>query len=265
MLIIPSIDEIGIAEELSEQYGAGFEYNDFFRPAILDDPLELESRIKFYKNRNRDRSKDTMHGAFLDVTIHSEDSKIRAISEERVRKSMEVAAALGVKGVVFHTNIMPQLKLPAYINNWIDTSEAFWTKLLTEYQGIEVYLENMFDESPEPMKRLFQRMENVKGFGICMDYAHATLFGSNISDWVEALGPYIRHLHINDNDLVSDLHLAVGDGKIDWETYNHLMREVCTVSNNTPSVLIEVTGMEKVKRSIDYMIQNSLFWGTHLL
>lgn len=62
-------------------------------------------------------------------------------------------------------------------------------------------------------------------FGICFDYAHAALTAISQREWAEKLGKYVRHIHINDNDLQSDLHLAVGDGKIDWNEFYGLYDE----------------------------------------
>ena len=79
--IIPKENEIEESLRLSEKYHANFEYNDFFLPFILDDEEKKKELIEFYKSLPRDRSMDTLHGAFLDVTLHSADRKIKEISE----------------------------------------------------------------------------------------------------------------------------------------------------------------------------------------
>ena len=70
-----------------------------------------------------------------------------------------------------------------------------------------------------------------------------------IEEWIKALRQYIRHIHINDNDLRRDLHLAVGDGRIDWELfcrYYQTYFEEC-------SVLIETTKPDNQRRSLEYL------------
>ena len=52
-------------------------------------------------------------------------------------------------------------------------------------------------------------------------------------------------LHINDNDGLQDLHLAVGDGKIDWSVLENK-----DLIERDPSVLIEVSGKEKLENSL---------------
>ena len=88
LYIIPKRDNIEESLRLSKEYNAYFEYNDFFIPAVLDDEEKKKELISFYKSLPRDRSRDTLHGAFLDVTLHSSDAKIREVSEFRVRQSM---------------------------------------------------------------------------------------------------------------------------------------------------------------------------------
>ena len=110
LYLIPDFDRIEESLTLSRAFGTHFEYNDFFHPSRLDDEGWVRRRVDFYKSLHRDRSRDILHGAFLDVTIHSEDQRIREASAFRIRQSMDIAAALGIRGVVFHTN---QKQFPA--------------------------------------------------------------------------------------------------------------------------------------------------------
>ena len=75
--IIPEYENIEKTLDLAKKYNAAFEYNDFFRPAIFENEDVLEERINFYKNLDRDKSKDTLHGIFLDLCIASQDTTIR--------------------------------------------------------------------------------------------------------------------------------------------------------------------------------------------
>ena len=63
------------------------------------------------------------------------------------------------------------------------------------------------------------------------------------------LAPYVKHIHINDNDFRQDLHLAVGDGDIDWARFKIYYETYFPEA----TVLIEVTGMDKITRSLEYL------------
>ncbi len=253
--IIPDRSRIGETLELAEDYHAAFEYNDFFNPAVLDDKRKVDELISFYVKQPHDRSRDTMHGAFLDITIHSEDSLIRQASERRIRQSMEIARELGVRGVVFHTGRLYGFRDERYLKNWLDVNEAFFGGLLQEYPKQQIYMENMFDEAPDILARLAKRLEREPRFGVCLDYAHAAVTGIAGEQWVEALAPYIRHMHINDNDRVNDLHQQIGTGQIDWHAFD---REMRTFRVKT-SILIEMKDLERQRRSIEYLKKNKLY------
>ena len=252
--IIPQRDNMEESLRLSKEYHANFEYNDFFLPFILDDEEKKKEIIDFYKSIDRDRSEDTMHGAFLDVTLHSADDRIREVSELRVRQSMEIAKELGIRGVVFHTNMIANFKDAVYMKKWVDTNAAFYKKLLQEYPGIYVFVENMFDFDPDMILALAKEMENESYFGVCLDYAHATISKVEAKEWFEVLKPYIKHMHINDNDLKNDLHSALGTGKINYKE----LKELLECSGIEPSILVEVSKLEDQEVSLVYMKKEGL-------
>ena len=255
LYLIPDFDRIEDSVRLSRRFGAHFEYNDFFSPSLLDDERWVKKRIDFYKKLDRDRTRDILHGSFLDVTVHSEDKRIRDVSAFRIRQSMDIAAELGIRGVVFHTNQIPNFRTPGYIQHWVDSNRDFWMMLLKEYPTLEIYLENMFDEEPEMLRRLAVEMQQQERFGICFDYAHASVFGQNIDEWADKLLPFTKHIHINDNDLNVDMHLSIGKGAIDWLRFNRLIKK----SRTDCSVLIEVNGQQKQEESLQYMKEYGIY------
>ena len=250
---------------LAAEYGCTFEYNDFYIATVMDDPERQEEIIAGYR-AYRERyageagstngfSKDTMHGAFLDVTVHSDDPLIRDVSMLRVRQSMEIAKSMGLKGIVFHTGRLAGFRAPGYLRNWRDRNEAFFRDLADRYPAQQIYMENMFDEAPDILAGLAEKMRDVKNFGVCLDYAHAMISRCPGREWIEVLAPYIRHMHINDNDLQNDLHLAVGAGKLDWQEFDHLIRQYRVEA----PVLVEVSGYEAQRESLQYMKHHGIY------
>jgi sugar phosphate isomerase/epimerase len=253
--IIPDRTNISESLRLAETYNACFEYQDFFLPHVLDDEQTKNEWISFYRALPRDRSQDMLHGAFLDVTVHSADKYIRMVSEHRIRQSLDIARALQIRGAVFHTNTIPNFKTGSYIQNWIDTNVAFWTKIREDYPELEIVIENMFDQDPDALHELAVRMEHDEKWGVCFDYAHANVFGGNIRPWVEKLLPYTRHMHINDNDFREDLHQSVGDGSIDWKQFDKEMR----ARRPDASILIETAGIEQQRKSLEFMKREKIY------
>ncbi len=255
LYIIPDAIHIEDSLSLAEQYGAHFEYNDFYLPDVYHDTARVDALIDLYTALPRDRSLDTMHGAFLDVTVHSADPEIRAISDKRIRQSMDIAKRLGVCAVIFHTNLIANFKTQSYVDGWVSKNAEYWRTLSAEYPDVMIYVENMFDSDPIPMLTLMEALSDVPGVRACFDFAHAAVFGKDVSAWMDALLPYTAHVHVNDNDAVSDLHLPLGDGVLDLA----LLDRAISLSGIQPGILIETAGVAAQEKSIRYLKQHGIY------
>lgn len=251
VLIVAREEYLGECKEIAEQYEVGFEINDFSDPVVLECEEETNRLIEFYQREGLPKG-STMHGAFFDIVVFSYDLRVREIAELRMEQSMKIAVRLGVKGVVFHTNISPVLSGEEYDHRAIDMTVKYMACLLQRYPDTEIYLENMFDANPDLLVAISERLCVYENYGVCFDYAHASISGTPMSEWVVALAPYIKHVHINDNHLKRDEHLALGDGTIDWCKFVKY-RETYFKSS---SLLIETTLPQNQRRSLVYLEQN---------
>lgn len=251
LLIIPDVERIEECLMLARQYDCGFEYNDFFIPDLLDDREYIEARIKLYKSIDELPKYCTFHGAFLDVTVFSDDSRIRQVSDYRVEQSLMLAEEIGANAVIFHTNYIPNFTLASYRQSWIDRNMIYWRNKAEKHKNLNIYIENMFDTDWKLLAELAGNMRDTGNFGVCFDYAHAHVFGNEweIDSWSSALSPYVKHLHLNDNDYKDDLHLALGDGNIDWQHF----KENYLKYFSDASVLLETRNMERIKKSLEFI------------
>lgn len=247
-LIVSKVDRLEEYLELATEYGVGFEINDFFDPEVLDSEERQQEIINCYLSKGLPKG-STMHGAFFDVIVFSNDARIREVSKLRMKQSMEIAEKLGVVGVVFHTNSNPQVPGAIYENQVVERTVAYLEELLIQYPNISIYLENMFEKRPELLVRISDQLKKYQNYGVCFDYAHASISGTPISEWVEGLAPYVKHMHINDNNLQEDLHLALGKGGIDWKQFF----EYVELYFSSCSILIETTLPENQKLSLEYI------------
>lgn len=247
-LIIPEYEQREAYAALAKQYRAAFEYNDFFQPAVYENEEEVNRRIAGYCELDRDRSKDMLHGAFLDVVASSDDAVIAEYSKKRMRQSMEIAGRLGIRGVVFHSGLARGVTNKTYVENWISRQGSFIRELLREFPDLEICMENTQEETPELLLRLKESLRDCSRFSLCLDYAHANISGTRPELWVKQAGQYIGHFHINDNDGTADLHLTPGEGSIDWLNFEAVTKELSQVS-----VLIEINGLEKQGKALEYL------------
>lgn len=252
---IPGLEQLEDYAVFAKEYQAAFEYNDFFIPALLDDDFVKDRIIQKYLTLGRDCGEDTLHGAFFDVCVNSADSRIFEVSDLRVRQSMDIARKMGLRAVVFHTNYIVNFRLKSYLDIWLDRNEEYWRKILKDYPEQEIFMENMFDDAPELLLELAKRMKDEKRFAVCLDTAHALISGSPLEPWLRELKPYIKHIHINDNDGREDLHLAVGSGTFPWQEYDAWSRSF----EDKPSILIEVRKFEDLQKSVKYMSDKKIY------
>lgn len=252
ILIIPNYADLKTSLELIEEFDAGFEYHDFYLPNVYDDVIEENARIAKYKEVRKDRSKDTLHGAFLDIAPSSKDKVIKKRSYELMLHSMDVAAKLGVKGVVFHSGLVPNVENDEYIGNWLNVFEDVICSLNGKYPELDIYLENTTERTPDALIKLKERMKDIERFGLCLDYGHAALSPTSNEEWVSVMAPYVRHMHLNDNDLKADLHMVPGEGMIDYKE----MFSLLNIYNIDTSCLLELTGNEAQRKALTWVRNN---------
>lgn len=246
MLIIPDYSKIDESLKLARKYALGFEYNDFY--LNLDDVAAIEEKIALYR-RNPPPYGCTLHGAFFDVVVGSADAQIRAVSRQRVAQSVGICKKLGAWAVIFHTNTIPNFHSRTYCETWLEENTSYYSGILQANQEIGVYIENMFDQTPELLLRLSERLAACPNYGVCLDFAHASLSPIKIVRWIETLAPYIRHIHLNDCDGVEDSHFALGRGVLDIPGFFTLLKQYRVQGN----ILLEVKGTERQLESLEYL------------
>ena len=66
-------------------------------------------------------------------------------------------------------------------------------------------------------------------------------------------------MHINDNDLINDLHMTIGKGKINWQEFGAELEMLVKSGEmkETPGILIEVKSLESFEESMELF--NHLF------
>jgi len=113
--------------------------------------------------------------------------------------------------------------------------------------GLRVAVENVFDEDPEALQMLIEKISNPD-FGFCFDTGHFNLFSTvPMEKWFESLGGHLMEVHLHDNDGKADSHWALGRGGIDFERFFVLMSEHSPV----PVFTVEAHDKDDVEKSLD--------------
>jgi sugar phosphate isomerase/epimerase len=92
-------------------------------------------------------------------------------------------------------------------------------------------------------EELLGMTEGIEGIGMTFDFGHANTIGK-VNDFLPHMGR-ASHLHIHDNHGMSDEHLALGDGTINWETVGKKIS-----SDYSGVIVIEGRSIEEAKKSM---------------
>ena len=112
----------------------------------------------------------------MDLSPGAVDSKVRHVTMERFYHVLDIAKELKVKCVVFHSGY-EKWKYALNIGLWLEQSLLTWRPLVKKAEeiGVKIALENIFEDEPENLRLLMEKMGN-NSFGICFDSGHFNLF-----------------------------------------------------------------------------------------
>lgn len=93
---------------------------------------------------------------------------------------------------------------------------------------------------------------NLHNVGLCFDAGHANITqrvnpdtGVGQDEWLDAMAPYLKHLHIHNNDGTGDFHKDLGEGTLDIERLLDGVLEKC--SPETTITAETLSGKESFK------------------
>ncbi|MBU5638087.1 sugar phosphate isomerase/epimerase [Geomonas sp. Red69] len=166
----------------------------------------------------------TIHAPFMDLNPGSLERMLRDATMHRFRQVLDAAELLRPEVMVFHPGF-DRWRYGEAQGQWLELSVAAWREVLqrTKEIGTVVAVENIFEEEPSTLKALFEAVQEPS-FGHCFDVGHWNLFKRvGMEKWFEALGTWIKEVHIHDNGGTKDDHAPPGEGAIDFELFFRLM------------------------------------------
>lgn len=159
----------------------------------------------------------TLHAPFEEIWPGARDEEARLLAVRRLRQAIAMAPAFSPLGIVVHGGYYGWL-YDFDADKWFEPALRTFGEVVNaaEEAGVDLFLENVFDEVPDHLLRLRTALGS-KRIGFCCDAGHATLFSSlPVHKWVEAFGTDLRELHLHDNRGQRDDHLPIGEGTINF-------------------------------------------------
>lgn len=163
----------------------------------------------------------TCHLPFIDVNLGNPNPELRGCFENFLKRAIFTAREFGAKIVVCHAGrlsrdypagLLAKARIEA-INSLKRLSE------LSSKLGMKFTIEN---DHNSPNLSLAGRPKDVLeiadkvGCGVTLDLGHANTFEDPVN-FINVLGKKIINVHVHDNNGGKDQHLAIGEGKIDFE------------------------------------------------
>jgi sugar phosphate isomerase/epimerase len=237
---------------LAKTYGCGIEIQAFSHPQVLDG--EWRTLVGEYQHLLRDFDGPlSLHGAFFDMSGASEDERVVALTRDRYRMSLDIAAELGARKVIFHTSFLPMIRNEKYRRRYVACDRAFWSAIGEEAaeRDLWVVVENMWDPTPAILAEIMQGI-SAPNVGVCLDVSHVYLYNKAhpFDEWIEVLEPHIDHVHMNNTLGVIDEHLAlnVSGGAIN---FSHILPVVADLSRK-PWLVLEIDDPAALERSLRF-------------
>jgi len=153
-------------------------------------------------------SKFSFHGVVIGYDDINRHSEAELLSKYNVTYSQ--ARFHNIDKIVYHANYVAGHETESA---WIDRQTAFWRRFLRDIQAsARVYLENFVDDTPGLMARLCDTIGDPR-FKICFDAGHARCNSkTDVVDWIRQLGRRVEHVHLHNNDGLTDRHWPLGRG-----------------------------------------------------
>lgn len=160
-----------------------------------------------------------VHLPFFDLHPGSLDPLIRQATTARLLRALDTSRIYKPAHFIAHLDYN-HLTYAHFQGQWLENSLRTWMLVLDHAEGIPLFLENVFEQSPEHHVRILDALAGRAR--ACLDLGHWHSFGKgrergNLGEWLEALDPFLGHLHLHDNDGSTDQHLGLGRGTIPWD------------------------------------------------
>ena len=241
-------DDLKEVVDIANRQNLNIELKGFVKNRDLDN---LDNLLPQYKAALKDfTGKLALHGAYQKVNPVAKNPEKREFTLYRYSQSVEVAKALNVKTIVFHTGYDAFKRWPE--TGWfIDEQVEFWKNFVKKIEGTDIViaLENTDERKPEILIKIVDRVKSDK-LKLCIDTGHVNhKTNMTVSEWIEREGSRLYHMHIHNNYKVMDDHNSLLKGTIDFEEVFTTLKE----QNLTPGLSLEINDYESTMESLEFM------------
>ena len=198
--------------QVADTYGVGIEIDHYCQAENMDAPRRDKVLALLKKDLETYRA-PVLHAPFNELFPAAIDPKALALAKERFLDAARLAQDLGIHRMVVHSGYVPFV----YFKEWhIPRSVEFWSEFIAQQPAdFEIAIENVLDDEPEMLAKIAEGVNDPR-VGVCYDAGHANIVSKAGQDeWMATLAPYLKHLHIHNNDGERDYHRGFTEGTLD--------------------------------------------------
>ena len=212
------------APALAREYGLGLEIAEFCTASNMDRDFAAADGQVRAAVQGVDRL--TFHAPFNELSPAAIDPLVKEVTFRRYRQAIGLAPRYGAKKLVIHSGFIPRIYFPSWFSA---QSVPFWREILRDTpEDMTLCVENVMESAPDLLLEIVQSVDDPR-FRLCLDVGHAACMGTDMDpeSWIRAMGPWIAHVHLHNNDGMQDLHRPLGEGVLDMEAILTALEERC--------------------------------------
>lgn len=196
------------AVQTAREFGLGVELAQFCLAENMDKtPPDVQASLDAALQVPR----RVLHAPFAELCPAAIDPLVRAVTRRRFLQAAALAKRCGAEKMVVHSGFIPLVYYPEW---FAPQSAAFWREFLNDVDGLTLCVENVMETSPDVLRQIAEQVNDPR-LRICFDVGHAFCQSGELAPWLDALAPYISHVHLHNNHGSFDEHLGLPDGTLD--------------------------------------------------
>ncbi|MDD5920531.1 MAG: TIM barrel protein [Oscillospiraceae bacterium] len=225
----------GTAQNVAKKYGLGLEIAEYCTAWNMDERFsETDAAVR---QKIQGISRLVFHAPFNELFPCAIDPKARALAAERYRQAIALAQGYGASKIIIHGGYNPRLYYPVW---YTEQSVLFWRDFLKDDPGLEIVLENVFEEEPEMLLEIVRGVDDPR-LRLCLDVGHVNAYSELPAQlWLERCAPWLSHFHIHNNDGSWDTHSQLFEGTIHMSAVLQSIDALCPGA----TVTLELTDPE---------------------
>ena len=219
--------------DIAERFGIDVEVDHFCQAENMDGDKCAQAKADLTRLAKQYNIK-ILHAPFNELHPAAIDPRARALAMDRLNQAGEIAIEMGINKMVVHSGYIPFV----YFKEWHrDRSVEFWQEFMADKpKNFEICIENVLDDEPYTLTEIVREVNDPR-VGLCLDVGHANIVGSfmngksvsvSLEEWLGGMAPYLKHLHIHNNDGTGDFHNEIMNGTVDMERILDGVLEKCS-------------------------------------